>query len=114
MSPAAFPAQPCTASFTVAFASVRLQVVPGTGAAPRCMILEDKRWTRLSVSISIAHCDSVAIAAALDTSNALQGVPLNNAWITARADVVRSSHPRPRLAAVHTIGAFSRNKQESS
>src|SRR5436190_7298488 len=32
------------------------------------MVLDGKCWTHLSVSLSIAHCDGVAIAAAADSS----------------------------------------------
>ena len=159
----------------------RLQLVSRTGAGPRCMVLDGEHWTDLPVSLSIAHCDGVAIAAAADSSTrigvdierdgeiarehvryflaaserrtdaslawvlkeaawkalglgfavpftavqlsfdresgTLQRVRLNNTWITARADVVRLSHPRPLLAAVLEIGAIgeiSRNKQELS
>jgi len=159
----------------------RLQLVSRTGAGPRCMVLDGECWTHLPVSISIAHCDGVAIAAATDgstrvgvdiervgeiapeylryfltpsercadpslawvlkeaawkalglgtdvpftavqlsfdrESDALQGVRVDNAWLTARADVVRFSHPRPLLAAVLEIGdvgAIGRNKQELS
>ena len=159
----------------------RLQLVSRTGAGPRCMVLDGECWTHLPVSISIAHCDGVAIAAATDgstrvgvdiervgeiapeylryfltpsercadpslawvlkeaawkalglgtdvpftavqlsfdrESDALQGVRVDNAWLTARADVVRFSHPRPLLAAVleiGDIGEINRNKQELS
>ena len=44
----------------------RLQLASRRGAAPLCMGIERKRWTHLPVSISIAHCDGVAIAAAAD------------------------------------------------
>jgi hypothetical protein len=50
-------------------------------------------------------------------SYAPQGVRLDNTWITARADVVRCSHPRPVLAAVLEVGdsgEITRNKQELS
>ena len=159
----------------------RLQLVSRTGAAPRCMVLDGEGWTHLPVSISIAHCDGVAIAAAADSSmrvgvdiervgeiapehlryfltrsegcadpslawvlkeaawkalglgpavpftavqlsfdresDALQGVRVDNTWITAHADVVRLSHPRPLLAAVleiGDIGEINRNKQDHS
>ena len=146
----------------------RLQLVSRTGTGPRCMVRDGECWTHLSVSISIAHCDGVAIAAAADSStrvgvdierigeiapehlryflsasercadpslawvlkeaawkalglgpavpftavqlsfdresDALQGVQVDNTWITARADVVRFSHLRPLLAAVLEIG----------
>ena len=146
----------------------RIQLVSRTGAGPRCMVLDGDCWTHLPVSISIAHCDGVAIAAAADSptrvgvdiervgeiapehrryflapsehcadpslawvlkeaawkalglgpavpftavqlsfdreSHALQGVRVDHTWITARADVVRLSHPRPLLAAVLEIG----------
>ena len=159
----------------------RLQLVSRTGAGPRCMVLDGECWTHLPVSISIAHCDGVAIAAAADSStrvgvdiervgeiapehhryfltpsescadpslawvlkeaawkalglgpavpftamqlsfdresDALQGVRVDNTWITARADVVRFSHPRPLLAAaleIGDIGEINGNKKELS
>ena len=46
----------------------RLQLVSRTGTGPRCMVRDGECWTHLSVSISIAHCDGVAIAAAADSS----------------------------------------------
>jgi len=159
----------------------RLQLVSRTGAAPRCMVLDGECWTHVPVSISISHCDGVAIAAAAESStrvgvdierlgqiapehlryfltpsercadpslawvlkeaawkalglgptvpftavqlsfdresDALQGVWLDNTWITARADVVRFSHPRPLLAAVleiGDIGEINGNKKELS
>ena len=159
----------------------RLQLVSRTGAGPRCMVLDGECWTPLPVSISIAHCGGVAIAAAADSStrvgvdiehvgeiapehrryfltpsegcadpslawvlkeaawkalglgpafpftavqlsfdresDVLQGVRVDNTWITARADVVRFSDPRPLLAAVleiGDIGGISGNKKELS
>ena len=39
------------------------------GAAPRCMVrAHDDQWTPLPVSLSIAHCNGVAIASAGDVS----------------------------------------------
>jgi 4'-phosphopantetheinyl transferase EntD len=142
------------------------------------MVLDGESWTHLPVSLSIAHCDGVAIAAAADSStrigvdiervgeiapehvryfltpsekcddaslawvlkeaawkalglglavpftavqlsfdresDVLQGVRLDNTWITARADVVRFSHPHPMLAAVLEIDEISKIKQEFS
>ena len=159
----------------------RLQLVSRTGAGPRCMVLDGECCTPLPVSISIAHCDGVAIAAAADSStrvgvdiervgeiasehlryfltpsegcadpslawvlkeaawkalglgpavpftavqlsfdresDALQGVRGDTTWITARADVMRFSHPRRLLAAVleiGDIGDISGNKKELS
>jgi len=159
----------------------RLQLVSRTGAGPRCMVLDAECWAHLPVSISIAHCDGVAIAAAADSStrvgvdiervgeiapehrryfltpsencadpslawvlkeaawkalglgpavpftavrlsfdhasDALQGVRVDNTWMTARADVVHLSHPRPLLAAVLAIGDVGEihgNKKEPS
>src|SRR4029079_10702887 len=37
-------------------------------AAPHCSVLDGDCWTQLPVSVSIAHCDGVAIAAATDSS----------------------------------------------
>jgi len=158
-----------------------VQLVSRIGAGPRCMVRDGEYWADRAVSLSIAHCDGIAIAAAADSStrigvdierdgdiapehvryflapserctdaslawvlkeaawkalglglavpftavqlsfdresNALQRIRLDNTWITARADVVRLSHPRPLLAAVLHIGAsreISRNKQELS
>jgi len=156
----------------------RLQLVSQAGSAPRCMVLDGARWTHLPVSLSIAHCDGVAIAAAADSStrvgvdiervgeiapehlryflapsesctdvslawvlkeaawkalglgpavpftdvqlsfdresDALRGVRANNTWITARAEVVRFSHPHPMLAAVLQLDQISKIKQELS
>ena len=158
-----------------------VQLVSRIGAGPRCMVRDGEYWADLAVSLSIAHCDGIAIAAAADSStrigvdierdgdiapqhvryflapserctdaslawvlkeaawkalglglavpftavqlsidresNALQRIRLDNTWITARADVVRLSHPRPLLAAVlhiGDVGEISRNKQELS
>ena len=158
-----------------------IELVSRPGAGPRCMVRDGEHWTHLPVSLSIAHCDGIAIVAAADSStrigvdierdgdiapehvryflapserctdaslawvlkeaawkalglglavpftavqlsfdresNALQRIRLDDTWITARADVVRFSHPRPLLAAVlhiGDIGEISRNKQELS
>jgi phosphopantetheinyl transferase len=46
----------------------RVQLASRAGAGPRCMVLDGECWTHLPVSLSIAHCDGVAIAAAADSS----------------------------------------------
>jgi 4'-phosphopantetheinyl transferase EntD len=46
-----------------------IQLEPRVGVAPRCTIrTHDDDWVPLPLSISIAHCDGVAIAAAFDPS----------------------------------------------
>jgi phosphopantetheinyl transferase len=46
----------------------RLQMTSRVDAAPRCSVLDGDCWKQLPVSVSIAHCDGVAIAAAAASS----------------------------------------------
>lgn len=84
------------------FDRVRLQSRPG--AAPCCMVADDlDRWSLLPLTISIAHCDGVGIAAAADRDS-LIGVDVERA-----GDVVPRDHryflaPRER-AFVRRFGA---------
>jgi len=69
----------------------RLQLASRAGAGPQCMKFDGERWTHLRISISIAHCDGIAIAAAADNSTRI-GVDIE------RVDEIAPEHRRYFLA----------------
>jgi hypothetical protein len=93
MPVATFPAQPPTATCSVAFASVNTL----------SWVLKEAAWKALDLGLAVPF---TALQLSLDPeSGALKGVRPDNTWITAPADVVRSFYPRPLL---------HRRKQEPS
>jgi len=69
-----------------------IQLEPRAGAAPLCMVRDDSQhWTPLPFSLSIAHRDGLAIAAAADSAT-LVGVDIE------RVDEIVPEHYRYFLA----------------
>ena len=49
----------------------RLSLETNAGAAPSCSLLSEGSWTPLPLTLSIAHCGGVAIAATSDLTNSI-------------------------------------------
>ena len=75
----------------------RLQLVSRARAGPRCMVLDGARWNHLPVSLSIAHCDGVAIAAAAEGSTRV-GVDIERVGEIAPEHLRYFLAPRERCA----------------
>ena len=96
---------------------LRYFLTPSEGCADPSLawVLKEAAWKALGLGPAVPF---TAVQLSFDREfDALQGVRVDNTWITARADVVRVSHPRPLLAAVLEIGdsgKITRNKQEFS
>jgi len=69
-----------------------IELVSRPGAGPRCMVRDGEHWTHVPVSLSIAHCDGIAIAAAADSSTRI-GVDIE------RDGEIAPEHVRYFLAA---------------